>query len=45
MRENEDLDLLLDSAVKTYAESETSPNLEQRILALEEQMKQANQRT
>jgi len=33
MRENEDLDLLLDSAVKTYAESETSPNLEQRILA------------
>lgn len=33
MRENDDLDLLLDSALKTYAESEASPSLEQRILA------------
>jgi hypothetical protein len=33
MRENDDLDLLLDSALKTYAESEASPRLEQRILA------------
>jgi hypothetical protein len=33
MRENDDLDLLLDTALKTYAESETSPSLEQRILA------------
>jgi hypothetical protein len=33
MRENDDLDLLLDAALKTYADSEKSPNLEQRILA------------
>jgi hypothetical protein len=33
MREHDDLDLLLDSALKTYAESEANLNLEQRILA------------
>lgn len=33
MRENDDLDLLLDSALKTYAESEARPSLEKRILA------------
>jgi hypothetical protein len=33
MRENDDLDLLLDAALKTYAESEASPSLEQRVLA------------
>jgi hypothetical protein len=33
MRENDDLDLLLDSALETYAESAPSPSLEERILA------------
>ena len=33
MREHDDLDLLLDSALKSYAESDASPNLEQSVLA------------
>jgi hypothetical protein len=33
MRENNDLELLLDAALKTYADSAASPDLEERILA------------